>query len=336
MERSENEFVPMMSRRRLAWTRYWANGGLHSLETSFVGNYAKAIGAFWQGEFALCASTEHILDIGCGNGPLAKLLIDLDPNAIGPTWTGIDLANPSPDWLARQSNTVKSRLHFRGGVPAEDLPFPDQSFDVVISQFGIEYTDLSRSQLEAVRVLKNSGRMALVVHHRQSLPVMVSKQELTHLRFLENQEFLDLTAQMIPLIAKLANPDGSRELTSDSRAMAIRKRFDEATLAIEQRAKTEPIPDLLTDARLCSTECFQLAVSVGSQAAFGHLAAFKVALSDSRFRLDEVVQNALDEADIASLQERFISLNREPMSFARIPLTINDQIFGWIVKVRCQ
>ena len=331
MQQSTNHLESSLGRRRLAWTRYWAEGGLHSLGTSFAGNYADSMGTFWQGQFALCDPTQHILDIGCGNGPLAKLLIDLDPDK-GPSWTGIDLANPSPLWLAQQTEVVQSRLHFRGGVLAEELPFADQSFDLVVSQFGIEYSDLSRSQAEVVRVLKPKGRIALLVHHAQSLPVIVSRHEMRHLDFLDRLEFMSITEQMIPFMAKLAEVDGKKALLNDRAAMETRKRFDEAQAAIERRAATEPIPDLLADVRIYAQECFQLAVSAGPQAASKRLATYIAFLQDSRFRLDELVRSALDEVGVISLQERFATLRQQPARSSLTPLVVNDHVFGWAIS----
>lgn len=330
MQEKNHSDAPL-GRRRLAWTRYWAEGELHSLGTSFAGNYADSMGTFWQGQFALCDSTQHILDIGCGNGPLAKLLIDLDPDA-GPSWTGIDLANPSPLWLAQQSEIAQSRLHFRGGVLAEELPFADHSFDLVVSQFGIEYSDLARSQAEAVRVLKPEGRIALLIHHAQSLPVIVSRHELRHLDFLDRLEFMSIIEQMIPFMAKLAEVDGQKSLMSDQTAMETRKRFDEAQAAIERRAATEPIPDLLVDVRLYAQECFQLAVSAGPQAAGKRLATYIAFLQDSRLRLDELVRSALDEVGVVSLQERFATLRQRPVRSSLTPVVVNDHVFGWAVS----
>jgi len=320
-----------LGRRRLAWSRYWAEGSLHSLGTSFAGNYADSMGTFWQSEFANCRPQDQILDIGCGNGPLAKILTDLDPGR-GPSWLGIDLANPSPTWLTKEGELVRERIQFRGGVLAEELPFPDQSFDLVVSQFGIEYSDLSRSQPEVVRVLRPEGRIAMLVHHNQSLPVIVSRHELRHLAFISETEFLPLAAKMIPFMALLSQPDGQQQLIGDPAAIEIRKSFDEAQAHIEQRAATEPIPDLLVDVRLYAQECFQIAVSAGRDAALNRLAVYSTLLQDSRLRLDELVRSSVDEAGVLAIQERFATLRGRATRSALVPVLVNGYIFGWTIK----
>jgi SAM-dependent methyltransferase len=86
-----------------------------------------------------------VLDIGCGLQPYRRFL---DPAVT--EYVGIDREGP----LSRPT-VVGS---------AESLPFPDQSFDVVLSTQVLEHLpDPERALREAVRVLKRGGRMILTV-----------------------------------------------------------------------------------------------------------------------------------------------------------------------------
>lgn len=332
MTHQSTEVGDPLGRRRLAWTRFWEQGPLHSLGTTFAGNYADAIGTFWQMEFAGCKPGDRILDIGCGNGPLARIVIDLHP-VEGPLWTGIDIANPRPAWLAAETEAVRSRLEFRGGVMAEELPFAAASMDLVVSQFGIEYSDLVRSQAEVARVLKPGGRIALVVHHSDSLPVHVSRQELRHLAFLRSDsDFFAAGRGMIPFIARLADPAAAASLGSDPAADAARRRFDAAMLSVSQRVSSEPIPDLLADAQIFMQECFRMAVSAGPEPALARLAAFEVFLDDSRVRLEDLVRSAMDEAGALVLQDRFQRALGRSGRKSLTPLMVNGHAFGWAVR----
>ena len=49
-----------------------------------------------------------------------------------------------------------------------DLPFDAGSFDVVTSQFGLEYAPIARACKSAVRVLKSRGKIRLLMHHEES------------------------------------------------------------------------------------------------------------------------------------------------------------------------
>jgi ubiquinone/menaquinone biosynthesis C-methylase UbiE len=103
---------------------------------------------------------ESVLDIGCGAGVDAIIAAKLT----GPsgTVTGIDLV---PEMLARASENARlagvDNVTFRESS-AEQLPFPDNSFDVVISNgvFNL-VVDKVKALGEVLRVLKPGGRFML-------------------------------------------------------------------------------------------------------------------------------------------------------------------------------
>lgn len=103
---------------------------------------------------------ESVLDIGCGAGVdtlLAALLVGPDGFA-----AGLEL---SPDMLATaRGNQAQGRIGNAGFVQgsAEDLPFADASFDLIVSNgvFNL-VADKQLALSEALRVLKPGGRLQL-------------------------------------------------------------------------------------------------------------------------------------------------------------------------------
>lgn len=62
--------------------------------------------------------------------------------------------------VARQ---LEPAVDWREGF-AESLPFPDESFDAVVSQFGLMFfTDRRQALREMLRVLVPGGRLAVAV-----------------------------------------------------------------------------------------------------------------------------------------------------------------------------
>lgn len=100
---------------------------------------------------------QRILDLACGTGILAREAASrTGPNGFV---AGLD---PSPGMLevARQ---LAPAVEWRQGV-AESLPFPDQSFDAVVSQFGLMFFSDRRAALhQAFRVLAPEGGLAVAV-----------------------------------------------------------------------------------------------------------------------------------------------------------------------------
>ena len=77
-------------------------------------------------------SGQRALDIACGTGILARELISRIGS--GGRVAGID-QNPGMVAVAKD---LAPAVEWREGV-AESLPFPDQSFDAVVSQFGLMF-----------------------------------------------------------------------------------------------------------------------------------------------------------------------------------------------------
>ena len=105
---------------------------------------------------------DRILDVGCGTGALT-LLAQERAGSAGQA-LGID---PSPEMIdvARgKARRKHSAVDFRAGV-IEQLPFPDSSFDVVLSSLMMHHLpgDLKPKALAEVRrVIKPGGRLVII------------------------------------------------------------------------------------------------------------------------------------------------------------------------------
>jgi SAM-dependent methyltransferase len=100
---------------------------------------------------------DKVLDIACGTGVLACAVVD----RVGPQGTVAGL-DPNTDMLsvARRKSTI---VEWREGR-AESLPYADESFDAVVSQFGFMFFDDRPAALrEMMRVLRPGGRLAVAV-----------------------------------------------------------------------------------------------------------------------------------------------------------------------------
>ena len=100
---------------------------------------------------------QRVLDVACGTGVVARAAI----TRVGPNGqvAGID---PNPGMIA-VAKQLEARVDWRTGV-AESLAFPNESFDAVVSQFGLMFfTDRRQALREMVRVLVPGGHLAIAV-----------------------------------------------------------------------------------------------------------------------------------------------------------------------------
>ena len=100
----------------------------------------------------------RILDVGCGDGQISRLAQNLDGVelvvGVDPTWNQITVAST------------------RGGATgfaaafADELPFPDNSFDAVVACLVFEHIDeVDEAIAEVARVLAPGGRFCFFLNH---------------------------------------------------------------------------------------------------------------------------------------------------------------------------
>lgn len=113
---------------------------------------------------------EHVLDVACGTGVVTKLAA----KRVGPEGavSGLD---PNPGMLAVARESVPSHLSIDWyQAPAEDLPFPDESFDAVLCGMGVQFfSDREKGLREFHRVLVPGGRVVANVPGPEPPPLEI-------------------------------------------------------------------------------------------------------------------------------------------------------------------
>lgn len=316
--------------RRAVWSRYWAGGALHSCGGSFDGNYAGEIRDFWSEAFAPMVAGMRMLDIATGNGPIPKLMLELRPG-LDIRCDAVDLASVAPEWPQALPPGERARLQFHQGVLAESLPFVDASFDLVTSQYGLEYSDLSRSVPEVLRVLAPAGRVRLVVHHADAVPVRLAAEELRHIAWLQSSDGLLAAAQrMLAPMARAATPEGRAALRDDAAALAARRGFDHSQAERQQRIANSSCPDVLHEAANWIAQAFQAAQAGGEAQGQAALASIRSALDDSRLRLQELCDHALDAEAAQALCTQLEEGGKR--SAHADPLLQQGRLMAWAIR----
>lgn len=127
------------------------------------------IESWWRSWFSELPEASRVLDIATGNGiVLAYAAQAAEAGGMSLQLTGVDLADIDPVRYLSAPPKGLREARFMGGIAAESLPFAAESFDVVVSQYGLEYADLDKALSEVERVLRAGGRIRWLAHSDES------------------------------------------------------------------------------------------------------------------------------------------------------------------------
>ena len=99
----------------------------------------------------------EILDVGTGTGVIALLLAELGHRVIG-----VDIAEQMIDQARKKAKNLNLPVNFQTG-DAEELPFANNSFDVVINRHVVwSLPNPEKAMAEWKRVLRSGGKLIII------------------------------------------------------------------------------------------------------------------------------------------------------------------------------
>lgn len=197
------------------WSEYWqSTEAINSFEEGNQSQgYSGLTKLFWENSLIKIHQKNYrALDIGTGNGGLAILLLTIaKEKSQEVTFDAIDPAQITPDRIISKSgipNDIKYKLSFHPQVYAEKTPFNSNSYQLIVSQFGFEYSDTRRSLEEIDRLLTDDGFFVALCHSKKSSITKDSSNGISVYNFLLRESplistlelLLDLALKVIPQI----------------------------------------------------------------------------------------------------------------------------------------
>jgi len=182
------------------WSAFWQAENPDSCLPEGT-DLASGVARAWRSFFENLTPGSRILDLGTGNGSLAARAAAVGATKPQPfTVEAVDLADIDPHRFLPAKRDILSDIRFHGRTAMESLPFGDGTFDAVVSQYGIEYSDLDRSVPEALRLLAPGGRLRLLLHAAEGV---LAKR--CRLQSRQARDILDSTlfADVVDLLEKL-------------------------------------------------------------------------------------------------------------------------------------
>jgi ubiquinone/menaquinone biosynthesis C-methylase UbiE len=163
----------------------------------------------------------RVLEIGCGLGTDGAQFAKA-----GAIYTGVDLTDAAVDLARKRFELFNLPGEFRT-ADAENLDFPDNTFDLVYSHGVLHHTpDTERAVREVHRVLKPGGRAVVMLYHRNSYNYRINIRVLRRMgaHLLKSEAGLKLVHRMTGEPVESLR-DHARHLKEDARSYLAADEF---------------------------------------------------------------------------------------------------------------
>jgi len=175
------------------WSDYWSQGCLTSLPQDFDANYDGEVAAFWLDAFREIPVPGRMIDLCTGNGAIALLAAEFSIREDSDLEiVAVDAASISSDAIAEKypdQLEPLQKIRFISDCRVEDIQLPSDSFDLVSSQYGIEYCVWEQAAHQVFRLLKPGGQLVMVNHTATSDIMKFMEQEHQEYSMLKKSGF---------------------------------------------------------------------------------------------------------------------------------------------------
>ena len=312
---------PPLPDSTFAWDQYWGDGRLASCGGEGGTNYQPAIAEGWRVFFGSISDGAHILDICSGNGAVALLAAEIArARSVNVTIEAVDAAAINPTTLGPGADMIR----FSPRTPAESLPFPDASFDVIVGQYAIEYTHVERTLTELNRVSRQSVNIRFVTHAAGSVVVQEAKRQLADANRLTRTGIFEAAESLVRASETQLDVGG----LDDSR-----RNFHNALRVLQHAATSAVDPRMYQNVGNVIVHAIQQQPRVGTGPVLDKIAETASAVKAHQARLSAMCRAALDASGAQTLTASAERL--WDRKFRLEPLARPDgALFGWVLATR--
>lgn len=320
------------------WSNYWAESkALNSFaESDASTGYSGPIKKYWLDFFSTLKKDSKIVDIGCGNGALACLAVEFSNlHNLNFEVHGIDAADINPiETLKHDKKMLKflSQVHFHAKTPAENLPFKPNSIDVFISQFGFEYSNISKTVAECHKVLTSKGSINIMAHHPKSLISDDTKAGLYVFNEVLHKSPLFLQVDLLLDIAfQVFNSGQYQSWHNNPYNQSISKTIKWVIETLKEQFKEEKYSIWIQDIINRIVSILQNVSTANPQHLRQHLAQQFSALEQHRIRLDDQLNATFTDKKLKALKD---IANKFELTLQSTTFDVEQMPFAWSIQIR--
>ena len=308
-----------MDEPKSIWTRYWQFDRIAScFDGAGATNYDEAVAAGWSRFFGELPPDSRILDVCTGNGAAALMAAEVSrARGKGFRIVGIDRAEIDPAHYVTRHREALGAIEFRGGTAAEALPFGDASFDAVVSQYGIEYSQLEKSLGEAVRVLAPGGRLRFVLHAAEGECRRQSERVVDEADALLATGVVDAAIRAVEAVCHVERNPGSPPAAIEA-ADAAFAAFEKALLKTGDLIETATEKQMVQSSGACLLDTFQKRGYFPVPALIAKIEEVRAEVLAHRGRLAALVHASRSKSDLARIEAQLRALGIDNVESSQI------------------
>lgn len=300
-----------------AWDQYWRDGRLASCGGEGGTAYQAAITGGWREFFRTLPTGSCILDVCTGNGAIACVAEETAQER------GISFNIEAFDGaVIAASETVGGMIRFRSRVRAESLPYPDDSFNAVVSQYGFEYTHIEKSLPELARVALANCRLRLMIHAQEGIVVDHARRQL------EEAERL-LRSAIFQTARGLAEQRESRTI---EQTRTLKERYNESVRELERLAAGSYEPEMYSNICRVLTHALSIQPHVGTKLVLEKIEEVSETVRAHAQRLLAMTQAGFNRTEVKALAKRIRELWRQEVCVSSCRRA-DGSLLGWIVEL---
>ncbi len=311
------------------WTQYWHFDRIAScFDDAGRTNYASDIAEGWRAFFETLPDRARILDLCTGNGAAALIAAEMAREGDrGFRIVAVDQADIDPACHVSRHAEDYASIIFLRGTAVEALPFPDSGFAAVISQYGIEYSDLELSLPEAVRMVAPGGRLRLVIHAADGRVAADSRKVIADATLLLDEIGLpDAAAGCFEAVLAVERGGGDSALADRSFAA-----FQNALVRAADHVPRATDQGMFRNCGAVLLDSFQRRSQFDLEQLLAKVEQVRTEIAAHRGRLLALVESALDSKQAEALADRIGTLGGVAASR---PLESEAGLIGYVVAAR--
>ena len=316
---------------RAAWTEFWDASTLRGDHRFRDGRTAARLRAHWDGVFARQfrpGDSVTLLDAACGEGelvrrarscaaPVADFELSIHCTDIAAA-AAAAAARPGP------GEPVACPVVADGAA----LPFPDGSFDCVVSQFGLEYAG-PEAFADAARVTSGAGTLHALVHRAGGAIEAECRANLSLLEAIRQAGLLRRLECLVGIAARHAAGRAAPAALERSMAafLAALEASREAVQCSGEGAARSLVQRLVQDCAMVAGQLDRYAADELE----GWLAAHAADLETYAHRMRSMIQAACSEAALAGIVDSLGQGGLQDVAIGEVTTASGAQVLAWSV-----